>query len=120
MPSVNHVTGSRRVYQPLEMEKDVSKGKELSSDVFPAKEEDDTVLKQLKKTQAQASIWDLLMSTEKHIDTLVRALDDAKIATNGSPCEMIASLMEAPPNAITFLDEDLPAKGRVHNRPLFI
>ena len=48
-PSVNHVTHSGRVYQPPKKEKDVSKGKELSSDTTPAKEEDDLVLKQLKK-----------------------------------------------------------------------
>ena len=32
---------------------------------------------------------------------------------------MIASLMKAPPNEITFSDEDLPPKGRIHNYPLF-
>ena len=36
----------------------------MSSDVAPTKDEDDLVLKQLKKTQAQASIWDLLMSSK--------------------------------------------------------
>ena len=53
-PSVNHVTLSERVYQPPKKEKDISKGKEMSNDI--AKEEDYVVLKQLKKTQAQASI----------------------------------------------------------------
>ena len=33
----------------------------MSNDTVPAKEDDDTVLKQLKKTQAQPNIWDLLM-----------------------------------------------------------
>ena len=60
------------------------------------------------------------MSFKKYRDALVRALDDAKIVTNASPCEMIASLMKAPSNAITFSDEDLPPEGRVYNRPLFI
>ena len=55
------------------------------NEIVSAKEEDDTVLKQLKKTQAHASIWDLLMSSKKHRDALVRALDDAKMATNASP-----------------------------------
>ena len=54
--SVNHVTHSGRVYQPLEKEKDISKGKEILNDTVSAKEEDDIVLKQLKKTQAQANI----------------------------------------------------------------
>ena len=92
----------------------------MSSDVAPIKEEDDIVLKQLKKTQAWASIWDLLMSSKKHKDALVRALDVAKIATNASPCKMIASLMKAPSNEITFSDKDLPPKGMIHNHPLFI
>ena len=60
------------------------------------------------------------MSSKKRRDTLVRALDDAKIGTDASLCEMIASLMKAPSNAVTFSDEDLPLKGRVHNHPLFI
>ena len=60
------------------------------------------------------------MASKKHRDTLVRALDDAKIAINALPCAMIASLMKAPFNAITFSDEDLPLEGRIHNRFLFI
>ena len=60
------------------------------------------------------------MASKNHRDTLVRALDDAKIGTDASLCEMIASLMKAPSNAVTFSDEDLPLKGRIHNLPLFI
>ena len=92
----------------------------MSSDAAPAMEEDDLILKQLKKTQTQASIWDLLMSSKKYKEALVRALDDAKITTDASSCAMIASLMKAPSNAITFSDEDLPPEGRVHNHPLCI
>ena len=60
------------------------------------------------------------MASKKHRDALVRALDDAKIATDASPCEIIASLMQATSNTITFSYEDLPLKGRIHNRSLFI
>ena len=60
------------------------------------------------------------MASKKRRDTLVRALDDAKIGTDASLCEMIASLMKAPSNAVTFSNEDLPLEGRFHNRPLFI
>ena len=60
------------------------------------------------------------MSSKKHRDALIKALNDTKIATNASTCEMIASLMKAPANTIFFSDEDLPPEGRVHNRPLFI
>ena len=60
------------------------------------------------------------MSSKKHRDALIRALDDAKITTNASPFEMIASLIKAPSNAITFSDKDLIPEGRVHNCPLFI
>ena len=43
------------------------------------------------------------------------------MSSNAAPTkEMIASLMKAPSNAITFSDEDLPPERRVHNRPLFI
>ena len=60
------------------------------------------------------------MSSKKQRDTLVRALDDAKITTDASPYEMIASLMKAPSNAVIFSDEDLQFEGRIHNHPLFI
>ena len=60
------------------------------------------------------------MSSKKYWDNLVRALDNTKIATDASPCEMIASLMKAPSNAITFLDEDLSHEERIHNHPLLI
>ena len=60
------------------------------------------------------------MSSKKHRDALVRALDDAKITTDASLYEMIASLMKAPSNAITFLDKDLALEGRGHNHSLFI
>ena len=90
----------------------------MSSDAAPTKEKDDLILKQLKKTQTQASIWDLLMSSKKYKEALVRALDDVKIVTDALPYEMIASLMKAPSSAITFSDEDLPPEG--HNHPLFI
>ena len=33
---------------------------------------------------------------------------------------MIASLIQAHSNVVTFSDEDLPLEGRVHNRPQFI
>ena len=48
------------------------------------------------------------------------ALDGAKIATDTSSSDMIASLIQAPNNAISFSNEDLPLEGRAHNRPLFI
>ena len=55
-PSVNYVTRSWRVYQPTE--KDMVKGKEVTmKESEPiAQIEEDSVLKQLKKTQAQFSI----------------------------------------------------------------
>ena len=40
----------------------------MSNDTVLAKDDDDTVLTQLKKTHAQASIWDLLMASKKHRD----------------------------------------------------
>ena len=55
-PSVNHVTRSGRVYQPFEKEKDICKGKEMLNNTVLAKEEDDTILKKLKTSQAQTSI----------------------------------------------------------------
>ena len=60
------------------------------------------------------------MASKKHKDALVKELDDAKIATDTSLCEMIASLMKTPSNVITLSNEDLPPEGRIHNRPLLL
>ena len=66
-PSFNHVTRSGRVYQPTE--KDMVKGKKVAKEVATKESEpaiqveEDAVLKQLRKTQAQVSIWDLLMTS---------------------------------------------------------
>ena len=51
-PLVNLVTHSGRLYQSPDKEKDISKGKEMPNDTISAKEEDDIVRKQIKKTQA--------------------------------------------------------------------
>ena len=59
------------------------------------------------------------MASKKYRDALVRALDDAKIATDASPGEMIASLMKASSNAVTFSDEDLPLEGRSKIAPVY-
>ena len=59
------------------------------------------------------------MAFKKHRDALVKALDDAKIAIDASPCEIIASLMQAPSNVVTFSDEDLPLEGRSKIAPVY-
>ena len=66
---MQHLTRAGRHFKPLHLEEDhlgreVDKGKGKAIDV-PQKE--DEVLMQLKKTQANISIWGLLMSSRNHM-----------------------------------------------------
>ena len=63
----------------------------------------DLLLKQLKKTQAQANIWDLLMASKKYYDALIKALDILKISTEASPVDMTASLTKTLTNVMPYL-----------------
>ena len=56
------------------------------------------------------------MASKKHKDALVRALDNAKISIDALPCEMIASLMKDPSNAVTFSERSTYRRSRFEAR----
>ena len=73
-----------------------------------------------EKEDVIASVWELLMHSGDHREALMLALAQKKISMSCTPAQMIGSLTETPPSAITFSDEDLPLEGRDHHRALFI
>lgn len=56
---------------------------------------DDKVLDQLKKTQANITIWGLLVASKPHCTTLIKLLDESIVPPDSTPTQlsnMIGSL----------------------------
>ena len=60
------------------------------------------------------------MNSKAHQEALVLALDHRKLPTSISLEQIVCSLIETPPGAVVFIDEDLPLEGRDHHKTLFI
>ena len=60
------------------------------------------------------------MTSKKHRDARVRALDDARISTDAFPKDIIASLLLTFESTVSFSYNDLQLEGKDHNMPLFI
>ena len=60
------------------------------------------------------------MHSNSHRKALVKALAKMNVQTIATPEAMVAKVTENKQGVITFSDEDLPVKGRNHNRVLFI
>ena len=83
------------------------------------KEEEDRVLRQLKKTQVNITIWGLLISSKNHRQAILDALSRFDVPTGISPEELVALVTTSSGKSkITFSDEDLPPEGSNHNKPL--
>ena len=83
--------------------------------------EEDKVLKKLQKTQANISLWGLLMASYKHCQNLVDLLNQIqvpKITTSQDLNTMIGSISRE--LTISYFDKDLTKKGKHHNDPLHI
>ena len=81
--------------------------------------EGNVVLQQLKKTRAHLSIWELLCASGEHRRAMVEALSKIIIPEDANPVMFVRSVQKEALQ-IAFSDEELPAEGRNHNRPLFI
>ncbi|XP_060178420.1 uncharacterized protein LOC132608695 [Lycium barbarum] len=80
-----------------------------------------SVEEQLKKTPAQISIMSLLMSSEAHMDVLVKVLSGVSISnetTSETLATAIRQMVEA--SKISFRDDELPPEGTEHNNALHI
>ncbi|GMY21051.1 Retrovirus-related Pol polyprotein from transposon 17.6 [Fagus crenata] len=83
--------------------------------------EDDLVLKQLQKTQANISLWSLLMASYSHRQAILKLLNQVQIPTDISPealSAMIGTISQD--TVIAFSDKDLPINGTNHNEALNI
>lgn len=96
----------------------LSEGREVAENTKGT--EGDVVLQQLRKTRAQVSIWDLLCASQEHKWAMVEALSKIVVTEDANPAMFVGSVQKEVLQAINFSEEELPAEGRNHNRPLFI
>ena len=83
--------------------------------------EEDEVLKQLQKTQANISLWGLLMAIYKHRQNLVDLLNQIQVPTTTISQDlnvMIRSINRE--LIISYSDKDMTKKGKHHNDLLHI
>ena len=83
--------------------------------------EEDEVLKQLQKIQANISLWGLLMASYKHRQNLVELVNQIQVpitTTSQDLNAMIGSISRE--LTISYIDKDLMKKGKHHNDPLHI
>lgn len=118
---VSHLTRSGRHFKPHELEEDypgreLDKGKGKTNE----EEEEDRVLKQMKKTQANITVWGLLIASKHHRQAVLDALNQSDLSINTAPEDLVGMISRIPTLAITFSLDDLPSGGPVHNKPLYV
>ena len=80
--------------------------------------EEDEVLTQLQKTQANISLWGLLMASYKHRQNLVD-LNQIQVPTTSQDLNAMIGFISRE-LTISYYDKDLTKKGKHHNDPLHI
>src|SRR3954447_6371407 len=86
---------------------------------IPGGTDSEAVLKQLKRTKADVSVWDLIMASKDHREALLHALVNMRVPTEAAVEDLVA-FIQRPQLEITFSDKDLPTEGRNHIKPLYI
>ncbi|XP_077249077.1 uncharacterized protein LOC143888501 [Tasmannia lanceolata] len=123
---LQHVTRGGRVFKPPELS--IENPAEIAraagnqrQNRSVTEEGDDNLLKQLKKTQANISIWGLLMSSSKHRKVILKELNAAQVSVDVTLDELVSLVAPAKASKVlSFTDEDLPSEGRDHTKPLKI
>ncbi|XP_077249358.1 uncharacterized protein LOC143888848 [Tasmannia lanceolata] len=123
---VRHVTRGGRIFKPTELRvenpAEVVRTAEVQKQNKPScEEEDENLLRQLKKTQANISIWGLLMASPKHRQVVLRELNAAQVSVDITSDELAGLVaMARVSKTLSFTDEDLTSEGCNHTRPLKI
>jgi len=83
--------------------------------------EEEEVLKQLKKTQANISLWGLLMTSYKHRQNLMDLLNQIQVPTTTTSQDLNAMIGSINRElTVSYSNKDLTKKGKHHNNPLHI
>ncbi|XP_077251885.1 uncharacterized protein LOC143891131 [Tasmannia lanceolata] len=90
---VRHVTRGGRVFKPPELRAEnsaeIARAVENQNQRLTPDEDEDILLKQLRKTQANVSIRGLLMSSPKHHQVILRELNAAQVSVDITPDELV-------------------------------
>lgn len=122
---VTHLTRSGRHFKATFLEGDHPGREGEIERGGPSREEEDDedhVLKQLKKTQANISIWGLLLALRRHRQAFLEALAKKEVPMETMP-EQVLALMGANSGSnviLTFSQKDLPTEGLAHSKPLYV
>ncbi|KAK4727350.1 hypothetical protein R3W88_032267 [Solanum pinnatisectum] len=120
------MTRSGRCYTPEELpKKDQSKRSisETKAEEFWRKMQpkDYSIVKHLEKTLAQISVWALLISSQLHRQSLMKALDDTYVPVGTNSDNLAAMINQVVrEHRIGFCDEELPFEGKMHNKALHV
>ena len=118
---INHLTRAGRHFKPPHLvrdQPDPSQEPPLPVEL-PEEEKEDLVLKQLKKLQANVSIWGLLVASHKHRQAVLNALNKLNVSVDTSPEQLVGLITPTQSqDVISFTSKDLPPGGFDHNRPL--
>ena len=123
--SVNLLTRTGRVYntspQQPPSQPQVQASTQARVTITPNNPPEDPMLVLLKKTNAQVSVWDLLVSSKIHRDTLIKALSQIPISPESTPEEVMEVMGNVQySNVLTFTDLELPPYGSNHNDAFYI
>ncbi|XP_077248053.1 uncharacterized protein LOC143887761 [Tasmannia lanceolata] len=114
---LQHVTRGGRVFKPPELSAENpaeiarAAGNQRQNRLV-TEDEDESLLKQLKKTHANISVWGLLMSSSKHRKLVLRELNEAQVSVDTTPDELVSLVaMTRASRTLSFTDEDLPPEA---------
>ncbi|XP_077228428.1 uncharacterized protein LOC143861393 [Tasmannia lanceolata] len=123
---VRHVTRGGRIFKRVELRAEnpaeIVRAAEAQKQNKPScKEEDENLLRQLKRTQANISIWGLVMASPKHRQVILRELNVAQVSVDITPDELVGLVVMAMVSkTLSFTHEDLTSEGNNHARSLKI
>lgn len=117
---VNHIIQSGRYFKPATLDQPETSNKEVER----AKDKDveeNLVLKQLKKIQANISILGLIMASQEHRQALLEAMNRTKLPIDVTADQLVSLVTSGDVTPmISFTDKELPPEGANHNRPLYV
>ena len=82
-------------------------------------QQEDLILKQLKKLKAEVTIWKLIVAFQKHSQLIIDELNKINLSLKATPKEIIA-LITLGKDTTTFNNEELPLGGSTYNNSLYL
>ena len=90
LDEVDHMTRSGRYFKPPHLDQPETSGKDKEAERQKEKQiEEEAVLKQLKKIQADISIWGLLMAPRVHRQAVLSAMDKSILSIDTTPEQLV-------------------------------